>query len=107
MSISESSIHGLVERHDKDLYRGNGKPGLTTRMQQAEDRMDSHEDCMDTFDERITGIDKKFWAIILLLLTLLGGVLTDVIMKASGIRGAGLVQSSPTTTASYSTSDSR
>lgn len=31
----------LVEQHDKDLYRGNGKPGLTTRMQITEDRVDT------------------------------------------------------------------
>ena len=27
----------LVERHDKDIYRGNGKPGITTRMEKVEE----------------------------------------------------------------------
>jgi hypothetical protein len=26
----------MIERHDQDLYRGNGKPGLTTRIQMIE-----------------------------------------------------------------------
>lgn len=35
----------MVERHDKDLYRGNGKPGLTTRMEVCEERQeDMRED---------------------------------------------------------------
>lgn len=71
----EHRIDELVFQHDKDLYRGNGKPGLTTRMQQA-------EDCMEAQGLRIDKIDKKFWAIILLLLTLLGGVITDIVEKA-------------------------
>lgn len=32
MDIAET-----VERHDKDLYRGNGKPGLTFRIGEATD----------------------------------------------------------------------
>ena len=35
------NLSDLIEQHDKDLYRGNGKPGLTTRMQIAEDRVDA------------------------------------------------------------------
>ena len=30
-----------LERHERDLYRGNGKPGLTTRMEKAEQSLDS------------------------------------------------------------------
>jgi len=30
-----------VERHDDMLLRGNGKPGITTRMQQSEDNTDA------------------------------------------------------------------
>jgi hypothetical protein len=29
----------MLHRHDQDLYRGNGLPGLTTRMAVAEDRI--------------------------------------------------------------------
>lgn len=77
-------IEHLVLQHDKDLYRGNGKPGLTTRMQQA-------EDCMEVQGERIDKIDRKFWAIILLLLTLLGGVITDIVEKAATQGHASLI----------------
>jgi len=69
------SIPTMVFRHEKDLYRGNGKPGLTTRMQQA-------EDCLDIHTEQIRDTKRMFWAIIVLLLTLLGGVVTDIVEKA-------------------------
>lgn len=74
-------IDALVFQHDKDLYRGNGKPGLTTRMQQAEDKMENIDTCIEDQSLRIDKIDKKFWAIILLLLTLLGGVIADIVEK--------------------------
>lgn len=32
-------VRRMVDRHDQDLYRGNGKPGLTTRMQMAENEI--------------------------------------------------------------------
>lgn len=69
------TIPSMVLRHEKDLYRGNGKPGLCTRIQTEEDRMDATE-------KRIDGIDKKFGAIIVLLLTILGGVMTSMIRGA-------------------------
>ena len=66
-----------------DLYYGNGKSGLTTRTQELETCQESQGDRMDVMerrlDGRINGIDKKFWAIILLLLTLLAGVIVDVV----------------------------
>lgn len=34
----------LVDKHEQDLYRGNGKPGITTRLERSEDRLDSLED---------------------------------------------------------------
>jgi hypothetical protein len=36
-------LREMVERHEKDLYRGNGLPGITTRMQSAENRLNSIE----------------------------------------------------------------
>jgi hypothetical protein len=50
-------ICDLVERHDKDIYRGNGKPGITTRMEKVEEALGS--------------IKYYFRAIILLLIGLL------------------------------------
>ena len=40
MPESESWIRRMVEQHDRDLYRGNGKPGITTRIQSLEDAVD-------------------------------------------------------------------
>jgi hypothetical protein len=31
----------MANRHDQDLYRGNGKPGLTTRMNRVEDSVEA------------------------------------------------------------------
>ena len=31
---------GWLSTHDRDLYRGNGKPGITTRIQSLEDAVD-------------------------------------------------------------------
>ena len=50
-------LEELVERHDKDMYRGNGKPGITTRMEKVE--------------EAIANNRYYFRAILLLLLGLL------------------------------------
>jgi hypothetical protein len=37
----------LIFQHDRDLYRGNGKPGVTIRLEKIEDRMDSMEKALD------------------------------------------------------------
>jgi hypothetical protein len=60
-----------VQQHDKDLYRGNGQPGLTTRMAQAEGRITNVEKVQ-------ASIDAKFWAIILMLLVTLAGLAVDI-----------------------------
>jgi hypothetical protein len=56
-----------VERHDKDLYHGNGKPGLTTRMAMM-------EDTMRKLSENLK------WIVRLLIGTLITGVATMIIM---------------------------
>ena len=86
---SAESLPGMVRRHDRDLYHGNSKPGLTTRMAQAEDAMVAlqkrQEQDMEQIDERCDKADKRqgrieamFWALILLALSILGGVITDI-----------------------------
>lgn len=35
----ESEQYRMLLRHEQDLYRGNGKPGLTTRVLALEDAM--------------------------------------------------------------------
>lgn len=71
----------IWERHEQTLYRGNGKPGLCTRMQQAEDRLDSGDDRMSAQDARIDNFVKMGWAIILLLVSCLAGIITEIIKK--------------------------
>lgn len=34
----------MLEQHDKDLYRGNGKPGVTIRLEKNEDAIKKTED---------------------------------------------------------------
>lgn len=64
-----------VEKMWTDMYHGDArKPGLTTRMEQAENRDEEQDKRMDT-------VDGKFWAIILLLVTLLGSVAFDLLAR--------------------------
>lgn len=85
---SGGTIVDLVMQHDKDLYRGNGLPGLTTRMKCVEDEQEVHT-------QQLKDIKNMFWAIVLLLLTLFGGVVTDVLMKTKSPT-AGISLSTPT-----------
>jgi hypothetical protein len=72
-------VASTVRRLEQDVWHGdNRKPGLTTRIQQAEDRLDSGDRRMSAQDKRIDGFANMGWAIILLLLTILGGVVTDI-----------------------------
>lgn len=48
----------MVDRVYKDMYFGNGKPGMTTRMASAEDKL--------------SAITKMFWVLVTLMLTLIG-----------------------------------
>lgn len=65
-----ADLRTLVNRHDQDLYRGNGKPGITTRLQRLEDWMLEY------------GSDMK-WVKRLLVSTLLA-VIVDIILRGTG-----------------------
>lgn len=73
------SISAMVRRHDRDLYRGNGKPGITTRLTQSEDAMDAAMDRIERSEKRQEQIAKMFWAIILMFFTILGGIVTEMV----------------------------
>lgn len=77
------SANKMLLRINKDMYYGNGKPGITTRVQQAEDKLVALDECDELMTKRINGVENKFWAIILLLITILGGVVTDIITKGA------------------------
>lgn len=63
-----------------DMYFGTGSlPGITSRMKSAEERQDAMDDRCERQDKRLEGTEKKFWAIILLLITILGGVITTAV----------------------------
>lgn len=71
----------LVEKHENDLYRGNGKPGLTTRMAVAEGRLDDHDDVMGKLDKQGTRIIWLLVSVLVTLITLLGTELVRMVMK--------------------------
>ena len=57
----------------RDMWFGNGKPGITTRVSSGEDRMTALE-------KNVSQIKTMFWAIVLLLLTILGTVIGSDIL---------------------------
>lgn len=61
-----------LERVYNDMYFGNGKPGITTRMAGAETKLEQH-------DRSITDIKRMFWTIVLLILSVLGTTVIDII----------------------------
>lgn len=69
---SGETLAELVYRHEKDLYRGNGLPGLCTRMKVVEDDVEATNLRCDKSDERQEKTQRMFWAVILLLLTIFG-----------------------------------
>lgn len=73
-------IAATVRRLEQDVWHGdNRKAGLTTRMQQAEDCDAVAEARMNAQDKRMDGQDAKQWAIILLVVTCLGGIVAELI----------------------------
>lgn len=69
--MEENRLHEAVNRHEKDLYRGNGKPGLTTRMAVVEDAV-----------ERIgSNLSKIVWLLIGGFITMLSAVTADIIVR--------------------------
>ena len=36
-------VERAVRKHDDDLYHGNGKPGITTRIQVCEEKLEDHD----------------------------------------------------------------
>jgi hypothetical protein len=81
----EERIAALVYQHDKDLYRGNGLPGLTTRMKSAEDKMSTIEneivDLKDYNTNRENKLDTKMNIIIGSMISGLIAVVVDMVLK--------------------------
>lgn len=69
--MSDLTERGRLDRVYNDVYFGNGKPGLTTRMQSAEERQDAMDARCDKSDKKLGRIELMFWTIIVLLITVL------------------------------------
>lgn len=77
---NSGDIASTVRRLEQDVWHGdNRKPGLTTRVQQSEDRLDSGDRRMTTQDNKIDKFASMGWTIILLLLTCIGGIVTTIV----------------------------
>lgn len=62
-----TTLEASVERHEKDLYYGNGRPGITTRISM-------NEDMVQRIDRNLSKIT---WMLLAVLLT--GAV--DVVLR--------------------------
>jgi hypothetical protein len=79
-SINEDMV-ALVRQHDKDLYRGNGKPGLTTRMEVVETKQENLYQGQEKISQSVEQINKRFWLIMLGIAGTFLTVMVDVIFK--------------------------
>lgn len=66
-----SALEDKVEKHDQDLYRGNGKPGITTRVLMSEETI-----------TKISGsLAKLVWLGVATLFTVIGFVVEQTVMR--------------------------
>lgn len=72
MPTNNGPLYETVERHERDLYRGNGKPGITTRLQTLEDDV---KDILEAIKERETAHNTKMNIILAAVITGLAGML--------------------------------
>lgn len=64
-------LEDSVDKHDTDLYKGNGKPSLTIRTNNLENRMDAR----DKKDDRMHGyVVTGLFLLLATFLTLLGNL---------------------------------
>lgn len=64
-----------ISRIETDMYFGDTrKPGVTIRIERLEDGMERSEDTQKS-------TDRKFWAIIILLISTLTGIIVDIATK--------------------------
>jgi len=76
-NIGDNRNQRMLDKHDEDLYRGDGpgrSAGIVARINQLE------EDMID-MKESMRQLKRIGWAIIMLLLTLIGGVTADLIKE--------------------------
>lgn len=73
-----------VEKHHRDLYEGNGKPSLTTRMELQEQSMEAVQDTVrdirNTADEINKTISRAMMRFIIGVFGMIGTVAVGVIL---------------------------
>ncbi len=62
MSLREVTL--MLRRHDKDLYRGNGRPGITQRLATLEDYMDRTDVDLYNAEHGVVPQLTKFFAVL-------------------------------------------
>jgi hypothetical protein len=68
----------MLQKHDNDLYRGNGKPGLTTRMELCEERLR----IVNNAAEEIRKDSRTIKLMVIgAILTIMGDILVKVLVK--------------------------
>jgi hypothetical protein len=55
----------MVIKHDQDLYRGNGLPGMTSRMATVEERQDNSDERQCKVEDAIKQIADRMWLIVI------------------------------------------
>lgn len=69
--IMGGDLHTMVHRHERDLYRGNGKPGITTRVALLE----------DIVDKISRNLSKIIWLLVSAIVTGLVAITVDIAVK--------------------------
>lgn len=77
--VSNLADEKRLDRVYNDVYFGNGKPGLTTRMQSVEERQDAMDERCDKSDKKFDRMQAMLWTMIVLLLTILGTTLAEMV----------------------------
>lgn len=61
----------MVDRHDQDMYRGNGKPGITTRIAIL-------EDCVEKISRNLS---KIVWIFVSGFVTGIVALIIDIVVR--------------------------
>lgn len=76
--MTTDAIGKRIERIEKDMWYGNGKPGLTTRMESVESRMTTIEKYIT---ERESRLQNRLNLMIGAIFTLAGAVILQLVFK--------------------------
>lgn len=66
----------MVNRHDKDLYHGNGKPAITVRLSDVEGDVSDLKTCTTNMEKKQ---DRILWLVVTTLVTLVTLLITTLV----------------------------